>query len=102
MSNAAREGVQTGDATMKLVKRRPSLAMRSMFGVLILVDPKQPRSPYPWSSVKMIMKLGLSLAASREMDVSAKVREKRKKIRDMNELKLSLGCRVKGKGHHIN
>jgi hypothetical protein len=48
------------------------------------------------------MKLGLSLAASREMDVSAKVREKRKKIRDMNELKLSLGCRVKGKGHHIN
>ena len=104
MSNAAREGVQTGDATMKLVKRRPSLAMRSMFGVLILVDPKQPRSPYPWSSVKMIMKLGLSLAAWRERDVSAsaKVRGKRKKIRDMDELKLSLGCRVKGKGHHRN
>ena len=42
---AAREGVHTGEATMKLVNFRPSLAIRSMLGVLIVVEPKQLRSP---------------------------------------------------------
>ena len=45
-----------GEPTMKLVKRHPSWAIRSMCGVLIFSDPKHPKSPYPWSSVKMMTK----------------------------------------------
>ena len=45
MRRAAREGEQTGEATIKFVNLRPSFARRSMWGVLILVEPKQPRSP---------------------------------------------------------
>ena len=43
---------------MKLVNFRPSLAIRSIFGVLIVVEPKQLKSPYPWSSVNISIKLG--------------------------------------------
>ena len=43
---------------MKLVNFLPSFAIRSMFGVFILSDPKQDKSPYSWSSVKIRMKFG--------------------------------------------
>lgn len=43
-----------------------------MFGVLMVLEPKQLKSPYPWSSVKMITKLGLAACripvAKRKMD----------------------------------
>jgi hypothetical protein len=45
VSSAARDGEHTDEATMKLVKRRTSLARRSKFGVRIVFEPKQPRSP---------------------------------------------------------
>ena len=62
MRRAARDGVQTGEATMKLVNFLPSFAIRSIFGVLIFLEPKQPKSPYPWSSAKIRTTLTLSLA----------------------------------------
>jgi hypothetical protein len=60
--SAARDGVQIGWA-WKSVNRAPSSAIRSTFGVSMYGEPKQPRSPYPWSSVNTTSTFGRSAPA---------------------------------------
>ena len=59
VNNEKRDGVQVADGAYPWVKRTPSAANRSMFGVLIFVAPAQLRSPAPRSSARMMMMLGL-------------------------------------------
>ncbi len=56
----ARLGEQSDVVTKALVKRAPSLAIRSMFGVFRKGCPAQLIASYRWSSVRMNTKFGRS------------------------------------------
>ena len=62
VNKAARDGLHTGLLEYQSVKRTPSAAIRSRFGVRKSVAPMHDRSPYPWSSVMNTMTLGRSFS----------------------------------------
>ena len=71
--NAALFGVQIESGVTSCRNRAPSSASRSMFGVLIVSLPKQPRSEIPRSSTRKIRMFGLAdvtlIAKNREIKV---------------------------------
>ena len=58
--NAALFGVQIESGVTSCLNRAPSSARRSMFGVLIVSLPKQPRSAIPRSSTRKIRTFGFA------------------------------------------
>ena len=58
--DAALFGVQTESGVTSCRKRAPSSASRSMFGVFIVLLPKQPRSAIPRSSTRNIRIFGFA------------------------------------------
>ena len=53
-----REGEHIGAVTYAREQNTPSFASRSREGVLICLDPVQPKSPYPRSSARMTTMFG--------------------------------------------
>ena len=60
VSRPKRAGVLVDEVVWALVKRMPSAAMRSMFGVAMVREPLQEMSPKPRSSARMTMTFGRS------------------------------------------
>ena len=58
--NAALFGVQTESGVTSCLNRAPSSASRSMFGVLIVSLPEQPRSAFPRSSTRNTIMFGFA------------------------------------------
>ena len=77
--NAALFGVQIESGVTSCRNRAPSSASRSMFGVLIVSLPKQPRSAIPRSSTRKIRTFGFA-------DVKLVAKNK--------EIKVNQGCRI--------